>query len=199
MDVHYGLLFGVVACLEGWVLMDRTVFGFAARTAGGNVRAALLAGLPVRRLIVTAAFLGGGCAGLAGMTEVAAVHGQANSSLVAGYGYTGILVAFIARHSALGVIPVALLLGGVGASGGLLQRTAGLPDAAVNVLQGILFVVILASETLHGRGAWVRVLFGRQPRERLPAASPPASAPPSAAASAAEAQALAEPRQEGAA
>jgi simple sugar transport system permease protein len=68
-----------------------------------------------------------------------------------GYGYTGILVAFLARHHPLAIVPVAILLGGIGASGGLLQREEHLPDATVNVLQGILFVVILASETLRGR------------------------------------------------
>ena len=47
---------------------------------------------------------------------------------------------------------MALLLGGIRASGGLLQRTAGLPDATVNVLQGILFISILFSETYYGRG-----------------------------------------------
>jgi general nucleoside transport system permease protein len=151
MDVHWGLVYGVVACLVAWVLMDRTVFGFAARVAGGNVRAALLAGLPVRRLVLVACFLAGGAAGLAGMTEVAAVHGAANASIIAGYGYAGILVAFIARHHPLAIIPVSLLLGGIGASGGLLQRSFGLPDASVNVLQGILFVAILGSEMFAGK------------------------------------------------
>src|SRR4051794_20286324 len=158
MDVHYGLLYGVIACLVAYVLMHRTVFGFAARMVGGNIRAAQLAGLRVRRLIVAICFLAGGGAGLAGMVEVAAVHGKANASLIAGYGYSGILVAFIARHNPLAVIPVAILLGGIRASGGLLQRTVGLPDAAVSVLQGILFIVILASETFQGR----------LPRLRLP-------------------------------
>jgi len=44
-----------------------------------------------------------------------------------------------------------LLLGGIGASGGLLQRVFELPDATVNVLQGILFISILFSETFYGR------------------------------------------------
>jgi ABC-type uncharacterized transport system permease subunit len=96
-------------------------------------------------------FLGGGAAGLAGMVEVTAVHGAASASLVAGYGYAGILVAFLARQNPLAIIPVALLLGGINASGGLLQRVFGLPDATVSVLQGLLFVIILASETLYGR------------------------------------------------
>jgi simple sugar transport system permease protein len=149
LDVHWGLLFGILACLIMWVLMNRTTFGFAARMAGGNVRAALLNGLPVGRLIVITTFLGGACAGLAGSIEVAAIHGTANASLVTGYGYTGVLVAFIARANPLAVIPVALILGGIGASGGLLQRVFDLPDATVNVLQGILFICILFSDTFR--------------------------------------------------
>jgi simple sugar transport system permease protein len=94
------------------------------------------------------------------MVEVAAVHGKANASLVAGYGYAGILVAFLARHSPLAILPVSVLLGGIGASGGLLQRAFGLPDAAVNVLQGILFVVLLASESYQGKLRFPRRLLG---------------------------------------
>jgi ABC-type uncharacterized transport system permease subunit len=157
MDVHYGLVYGLIACALAYVLMNRTVFGFAARMVGGNVRAAQLAGLKVRRLVAAVCFLAGGGAGLAGMVEVAAVHGKANASLVAGYGYSGILVAFIARHNPLAVIPVAVLLGGIRASGGLLQRTVGLPDAAVSVLQGLLFIVILASEAFYGRLGKLRI------------------------------------------
>jgi simple sugar transport system permease protein len=149
-DVHYGLLFGVVFCCAAYVLMDHTLFGFAGRIVGGNARAARLNGLPVPRLVILVCAIGGASAGLAGMVEVAAVHGKANASLVTGYGYAGILVAFLARQNPLAILPVALLLGGVSASGGLLQRSFGLPDATVNVLQGILFVVLLASEALHG-------------------------------------------------
>jgi simple sugar transport system permease protein len=76
---------------------------------------------------------------------------RANASLAAGYGYAGILVAFLARHNPLAIIPVAILLGGIAASGGLIQRRLGMPDATVLVLQGVLFVVILISETLYGR------------------------------------------------
>jgi simple sugar transport system permease protein len=156
LDVHWGLGFGLIACLLAWFLMQRTTFGFSARMVGGNVRAALLNGLPVKRLIVLATFLGGLTAGLAGAVEVAAIHGNANASLVTGYGYTGVLVAFIARANPMGVIPVALLLGGIGASGGLLQRVFELPDASVNVLQGVIFIAILFSDSLYGR-RWKRV------------------------------------------
>jgi ABC-type uncharacterized transport system permease subunit len=149
--VHHGLIFGLIACLLAWFLIERTTFGFALKISGGNVRAAQLSGLPVGRLVVIAGFLGGACAGVAGMVEVAAVHGRANESLNAGYGYVGILVAFLSRQSPLGVVLISLLVGGLVASGGMLQRAHDLPDAAISVLQGILFISILLSDTMYAR------------------------------------------------
>jgi ABC-type uncharacterized transport system permease subunit len=154
LDVHWGLVVGVVACVAAYVLMQRTVFGFSSSIVGGNPRAARLSGVRVAGVVLVTCALGGAAAGLAGTFEVAAVHGRANASLVAGYGYAGILVAFLARHNGLAVIPVALFLGGISASGGLLQRVFSLPDATVGVLQGILFVVLIASDTLYGRIRW---------------------------------------------
>lgn len=151
MDVNWGLVIGIVACIVSWVLIEKTRWGFAARIAGDNVRAAQIQGLAVGPLIVGFCALAGGFAGLAGMIEVSAVQGNANASLAAGYGYAGILVAFLARHNPLAIIPVAILLGGIDASGGLIQRRMDLPDATVLVLQGMLFVVILFSETFYGR------------------------------------------------
>jgi simple sugar transport system permease protein len=150
-EVHYGLLIGVVFALAAWWVLRYTTTGFALRTVGGNPRAAQMAGLRVGLWSIAAAATGGAAAGLAGGIEVAAVHGAANASLVAGYGNAGILVAFIARQNPFAVIPVAVLIGGINAAGGMLQRRLDMPDATVLVLQGIAFVVILASDTLLGR------------------------------------------------
>ena len=151
MDVHWGLVIGVVTCIVMFVVMRKTVFGFAGRVVGGNFRAAQLAGLNVGRLAVMTCFMAGAAAALAGMAEVVAVHGRISSSIVTGYGYTGILIAFIARQNPLAIIPAAILLGGIRASGGLLQRWHDMPDASILVLQGIMFIVILASEPLYAR------------------------------------------------
>jgi len=150
-DVHWGLVFGVVACVLIYLFQRFTTWGFAMEVIGGNPKTARMMGLDVGRYVLLACGAGGGAAGLAGMVEVAAIQGRANASLAVGYGYSGILVSFLARHHPLAIIPVAILLGGIGASGGLLQRRLDLPDAAVVVFQGIIFVAILASETLYGR------------------------------------------------
>jgi len=150
-NIHFGLIFGILACLVAWILMEHTTFGFKARIIGGNIRAARMAGLSVAAIGLTTCFLAGASAGLAGMVEVAAVQGRANESLAAGYGYAGILVAFVARYRGLPVMLVAVLLGGILASGGILQRQFKLPDATILVFQGLVFLVILFSDSLYGR------------------------------------------------
>ena len=170
-DVHWGLVIGVVACLGFGLWLALTARGFSVRVVGGNPRAAQLVGLPATGLILLACACGGACAGLAGAIEVAAIHTNANASLIAGYGYAGILVAFIARQSPFAIIPVAILFGGFGAAGSLLQRRLGLPDASVQVLQGIAFVLILGSEALRGGDG-----LGLMNRLRRPAPMPTPSA-----------------------
>jgi general nucleoside transport system permease protein len=149
--IHWGLIFGLIACVIAWVVINQTTLGFQIRTIGGNVRAAQIAGIPVGRITLITCFLAGACPGLAGMVEVAAIHGRANESLNAWYGYSGILVAFLARQNPLGCILISILLGGLLASGGILQRDQHLPDASIMVFQGLVFLVILYSESLYGR------------------------------------------------
>jgi ABC-type uncharacterized transport system permease subunit len=149
--IHGGLTFGVLASILCWFLLEHTVWGMKVKIVGGNPKAAALVGLPLGALILTASFLGGACAGLAGMVEVAAVQGRASYAIAAGYGYVGVLVAFLSRQSPLRIIVVSVFLGAVVASGGALQRNLDLPDASIAVFEGITFLVILASETLYGR------------------------------------------------
>lgn len=150
-DVHWGLVLGAMLCVAAGTWLSFTAQGFAVRVVGGNARTARLVGLPTNALVVLACALGGACAGLAGAVEVAAVHTTANAAVLAGLGYTGILVSFVARHNPWAIAPVALLFGGFAAAGSLLQRRLGLPDASVLVLQGFAFVLILAAEALRGR------------------------------------------------
>lgn len=168
-DIHWGLAFGVVVCVVLGLWLFFTTSGFATRIVGGNARAALLVGLPSPRIIVVACAVGGACAGLAGGIEVAAVHTNANASLIAGLGYTGILVSFVARHNPWAVVPVAVLFGGFGAAGSLLQRRMDVPDASVMVLQGFAFLLILASEALRGK-----LFVARAPKPAVVAQAVPA-------------------------
>lgn len=183
-DVHWGLVIGVVACLLFGAWLSFTAQGFSLRVVGGNARTARGVGLATDRLVVLACALGGACAGLAGAVEVAAVQTSANASVIAGMGYTGILVSFVARHNPWAIPPVAILFGGFAAAGSLLQRRLGLPDASVLVLQGFAFVCILGAEALRGRllpllttRPTFTVIKGRAAKPVMPA-TPAETAPP---------------------
>lgn len=163
IGVHWGLGAGVIACLILYVVMRRTSFGFGVDILGGNQRAAQMAGLPIDRMVVLCCFAGGAAAGFAGGFEIMAVHGFASESLAVGFGYAGILVAFLARQNPAAIILMAILLGGITASGGLLQRRFDLPDATTQVLQGLLFMIVLASNACYGRIGFL------QPRQKADA------------------------------
>ncbi len=85
IGVHWGLGCGILACVIAYVLMDRTTLGFAARIAGGNVRAAQIQGLPVGRLIVGFTALGGPSRRSPAISSRGGA-GNANGTLAAGYG-----------------------------------------------------------------------------------------------------------------
>lgn len=150
-SIHWGIVVGIAVCIAIHILLRHTTFGFSMDVVGGNARAAQMAGLPITSIVVISCLLGGAAAGLAGAIEVVGVHGAASESLVVGFGYTGILVAFLARQKPIPTIMFALLMGGIAASGGLLQRRFDVPYAATAVLQGMIFLCVLASNSLSGR------------------------------------------------
>lgn len=148
-SVHAGLLVGVAACVLVWLVLYRTRLGFDARITGGNEKLAASLGLPRNLLIVGACAVGGACAGLAGGLQIAAVNHAANASLHGSVGFSSILVAFLARQKPLAVLAVALLVGGLEAAGGFVQREFNLPDATITVFQGLLFLSVLWAEAFR--------------------------------------------------
>ncbi len=162
-QVHWGFGLGVIFCFLTYLLMYHTTFGFAARMIGGNVRAAQASGLPVGWVTFITCSLAGAAAGLAGMIEIGFGEHRANVALNQNYGFTGILVAFMARHHPLGIIPVAILFGGLNASSDLIQQLPyEIPVASIQLLQGIMFMFILAFETFYGR---FQIFLPRQLKE----------------------------------
>lgn len=152
-SLHWGLVAGAALCVVWQFFISRTVPGLVVRYCGGNARAAAVAGLPVAAAAVAMAALGGAMAGLAGAFEVGAAQMRASAGLVLGYGYAGILVAALARGNLLALIPCAVLVGAIEAGGGLLQRRYGAPAASAEMLHGLIFIALVASEALREKFA----------------------------------------------
>jgi len=140
---HVGLFLAVAAAALLWFILARTRRGFEIRVIGENPRAARYAGVSVRRNILVVMLLSGGLAGLAGMGEVAAIIRRLGDGLAVGYGYTAIVVAWLAYLNPWAVLVVAFLMSALLVGGAALKSTLGLPAAVAEILQGaILFFVL---------------------------------------------------------
>jgi general nucleoside transport system permease protein len=143
--LHLGVLLAAVSAVVVWLLMMRTTLGFAIRAVGENARAAAHAGMPVNRVVLVTAVLSGGLAGLAGVGEVAGLHFQVMASLSPGYGYTGIVIAMLARLNPLGVIPAAIFFGAVATGSESMSRATGVPVYLGDVIQGASLLCMLVA------------------------------------------------------
>ena len=144
--LHYGIVIAVAAAVILWWVIRRTSYGFELRTIGDSPQASRYAGMRVNTKILSVLALSGALAGLAGGIEVTGVVKQLDPrALAAELGFTGIVVAAVARLNCLGVIPVAVLLAAVVTSGSSLQRT-GIQPEIVFLLQGLIFLFVAAGE-----------------------------------------------------
>jgi simple sugar transport system permease protein len=146
--VHLGLLFGLIAAVVLWIMLRRTRFGYEIGVMGENPRAALYAGMPTKRTILLVMAVSGALAGLAGMSEVAGIGHQLQRNLSPGYGYTAIIVAWLARLHPFGAVLVAFLLAALTVGGDQLQMTLGLPSAIAPLLQGTILFFLLGGDLL---------------------------------------------------
>ena len=128
-----------------WLLMSRTTLGFAIRAVGENARAAAHAGIPVNRVVFVTAVISGALAGLAGVGEVAGMHYQVMASLSPGYGYTGIVIAMLARLNPLGVLPSALFFAAIATGAETMSRKTGVPVFLADIIQGASLVCMLVA------------------------------------------------------
>lgn len=144
--LHWGLLLALVAAFVVWVIMDKTRWGYEIRLIGENARAANYAGVSIIRNIILVMILSGGLAGLAGFVEVAAVSHRLQHGLAVGYGFTGIIVAWLAKLNPWGVVFVSILLSALLVGGEQIQITMGLPASVSLVLQGAILLFVLGGD-----------------------------------------------------
>jgi general nucleoside transport system permease protein len=142
--VHMGLFYSLAALVFFHLILSRTRWGLEMRAIGANAEAARRSGISIGRYIMVLMFIGGGLAGLAGMAEVSAIHGQLRPSLSPGYGYIGFLISWMAMGNAAGMMAAAFLLAIITAGGDILQMTLRIPGSVVNILMAIILFVILA-------------------------------------------------------
>jgi len=142
--VHWGIVLGVLAAIAVWWLLQKTTLGFEIRTVGANPNAARYAGISVGRTIVVLMALSGGLAGLAGALDVVGLNGYYAAAFTAGYGFDSIAVALLGRTNPFGVLPSALLFGGLAAGSARMQFLSQIPIDIIQIVQALILIFVAA-------------------------------------------------------
>lgn len=143
LTVHAGLLFGLVAAALVWVAVERLRWGFEIRLIGDNPAAARYAGIDIGRNIILVFVVSGALAGLAGMSEVSGVVHRLQDRISPGYGFTAIIIAYLARFGPFRVIVASVLFGALILAGREIQ-----PSGVPAMIQGIILFSLIGSEVL---------------------------------------------------
>ncbi len=145
-NVHAGIVMALCVILIVAWLLQKTKLGFTVQLTGDNPDAARYSGVKTRTLVLLVFVASGAIAGLAGFNELAGIHYRLQQDISIGYGYTGIIVAWLARNHPLGIIPSALFLASIFVSAEVLQIDYGLPISMVFLFQGVILFTVLGSE-----------------------------------------------------
>jgi len=143
LTTHMGLLFALVATVIVWLILYHSRWGYEIRLIGDNPRAAEYAGVPIARYTVLVMMLSGALAGLAGMSEISGVVHRLQGAISPGYGFTGIIVAWLAKLNPFVIILVSILFGALILAGREIQ-----PSGIPKMIQGIVLVCLIASDFL---------------------------------------------------
>jgi general nucleoside transport system permease protein len=153
LTIHLGLIVGIIAAAIMWVALERTRWGYEIRLICDSPAAARYAGIDIKRKIIIVFCISGALAGLGGMSEVSGVVHRLQDHISPGYGFTAIIIAYLARFGPFRVVVASILFGALILAGREIQ-----PQGIPAMIQGvILFSLILAD--VFGR---YRIRFDRR-------------------------------------
>lgn len=143
ITLHLGIVFAVLAAIFVWWVLQRSRWGYEIKLTGDNKEAARYAGINISRNIILVMMFSGALAGLAGMSEITGVVHRLQERISPGYGFTGIIIAWLAKLNPIAVIPVSILFGALIVAGREIQ-----PAGLASLLQGIVLFMVISSDFL---------------------------------------------------
>jgi simple sugar transport system permease protein len=154
--IHIGLIFALAIVALFIIVFKNSRWGYEIRVIGASEKAARYAGMNIKRNMYIVMLLSGAICGLAGMAEVSGIAGRLQPGLSPGYGYTAIIVAWLAKLNPIAIVFVAVLFG-VLQVGGYLVQTFGVPASVAAMIQGAILFFVLGGEILTN----YRITFNR--------------------------------------
>lgn len=143
ITLHAGVIFGLIAAVIVWLILNKSRWGYKITLIGDNPKAARYAGLNITRNIVLVFMFSGALAGLAGMAEVSGVVHRLQERISTNYGFSGVIIAWLAKLNSFAVILVSVLFGALIVAGREIQ-----PSGVSFLIQGIILFLVISSDVL---------------------------------------------------
>lgn len=146
--IHAGVLLGVFLCIAIYFLLYRTTFGMKLRIIGNNAGFADYSGIKVTKIMVISQVIAGALAGVGGGAELLGMYTRFKWTSSPGYGWTGIVVALMARNNPLMVPLAALFMGYLNVGANIMARNSDVSSEVVKIIQGVMILMIAAEALL---------------------------------------------------
>ena len=147
--IHYAtLILSIVCAIILCVVIYKTRFGYETRVVGENPDAGKYAGIDFLKTSVILMAVSGGLAGFAGVGEIAGIHHYLGypAAVSSGYGFTAIIVAWLAKLNPLYAIVSGIFFAGILVGGDAIQISLGLPAATVEIVNGTLLIFLIMGD-----------------------------------------------------
>ena len=141
--LHWGFAVAVLTAALVYFVLRKTSLGYEIRGMGANPVAARYKGANVGMVIIAVMAISGAVAGLGGAGELLGLHHRLQLDIAVGVGFTGIIIALVARLHPLGVVVTAVAFGALVNGATAVQVTTGIPAALVQVIEGITLILVL--------------------------------------------------------
>ena len=143
-NLPIGFFIAVILAVLIWWILGRTTSGFRIETVGRNRHAAWYAGISVKRTVVSAMLVSGAIAGLGGAIETLGITYRYAPAFNLGLGFDGITIALLGRVHPIGIIPGAILIGGMRAGAANMQFDSGVAPELVDLLMALILLLVTA-------------------------------------------------------
>jgi simple sugar transport system permease protein len=143
LTTHLGMVFALIAAGIMSFVLGRTRWGYEIRLIGDNPKAARYAGIDIAKYIIVVFAISGALAGLAGMSEVTGAVHRLQDHISPGYGFTAIIIAYLAHFGPWRVVLASILFGALILAGREIQ-----PSGVPAMIQGIILFCIVAADVL---------------------------------------------------
>lgn len=139
------LIIALVSVVVVYYFIEKTKYGFEIKVAGENSHAAEYSGIDFIKMTIIMMLISGGLAGISGVGEVAGIHRHLTypAQVSSGYGYTAIIVAWLAQLNPILAVVSALFFGGILVGGDVIQTSLGFPFSTINAFNGFILIFVM--------------------------------------------------------